>query len=765
MITLVLGNVDTRIVGEISDEEYYDLRRYLSFRPSGFLFHPLYRKKMWDGWARLIKKNKGGITFPSGLLSLAKEGLTELNIPFCVKDGRTKPQPTLEIELSSNIVLRDYQELIKNHSCNTGRGLIGLATGGGKTATSAALIAELKVKPFLFLVTSIDLLEQTVEAFENFLVQNGKPAKIGRAGNGIVDLQDITVMTVQTAMRALGKKYKKYDSESSDRKENNGVIAKYRKELVHFMTTCQGVICDECITGDSIVLTKNGPQRMDKLKTGQEVQSLSGNSVVWKKITHFYRKGKKKTFKVLLNNNQSIRCTADHLIRTSKGWKPAGSLKQNDQILCSGNMTVADMETELHHSELHAIQNYHLSITLLTLMAKNISQNSGWTELEQSEWHGGFAMMEADQNHQSDFIQKGTRCRKSRSQQAGYHVYTEKFPSTNINIKNTEHSVSEKQQPIELLQKSRNTFQNVWNINFASVNSVEPCGEEEVFDISVEDTHCFFANGMLVHNCQHWRADQCQTVTKTLENAYYRFGASATAFRDEGDDMAIQSCFGKFLCNIKASELIEKGYLVQPTINIVHYKPKFVKGNTYQEIYKECIVEDKKYNALVATTANNYINQGRSVLILVQQINHGESLAKMIPGALFVCGDSPKKERTAALKMLHSRKIKCIVSTSIFDEGVDIRSLDTLLMAGGGKAKTRALQRVGRVLRIFDGKKDAIVIDFSIHVEYLLGHAKEREKIYRTEPLFNIEHIPNKNDPPEVWENLGFSNHKTQKLL
>ncbi|MEO8855480.1 MAG: LAGLIDADG family homing endonuclease [Burkholderiaceae bacterium] len=35
----------------------------------------------------------------------------------------------------------------------------------------------------------------------------------------------------------------------------------------------------------------------------------------------------------------------------------------------------------------------------------------------------------------------------------------------------------------------------------AEVISIEPCGEEPVFDVTVQDTHAFDANGLLVHNC------------------------------------------------------------------------------------------------------------------------------------------------------------------------------------------------------------------------------------------------------------------------
>ncbi|MBK8184854.1 MAG: hypothetical protein IPK63_19010 [Candidatus Competibacteraceae bacterium] len=40
--------------------------------------------------------------------------------------------------------------------------------------------------------------------------------------------------------------------------------------------------------------------------------------------------------------------------------------------------------------------------------------------------------------------------------------------------------------------------------------------KEVVYDITVTGTHCFFANGILVHNCHHAAARQYQTLLKEL---------------------------------------------------------------------------------------------------------------------------------------------------------------------------------------------------------------------------------------------------------
>jgi hypothetical protein len=45
------------------------------------------------------------------------------------------------------------------------------------------------------------------------------------------------------------------------------------------------------------------------------------------------------------------------------------------------------------------------------------------------------------------------------------------------------------------------------------------------------------------------------------------------------------------------------------------------------------------------------------------------------------------------------------------------------------------------VIRCFEGKKDAIVVDFDDDVKYLRAHSRARRNIYASEPLFEIKRI------------------------
>jgi superfamily II DNA or RNA helicase len=77
------------------------------------------------------------------------------------------------------------------------------------------------------------------------------------------------------------------------------------------------------------------------------------------------------------------------------------------------------------------------------------------------------------------------------------------------------------------------------------------------------------------------------------------------------------------------------------------------------------------------------------------------------------------------------------------DEGVDIPTLDAVLLAGGGASSTRVHQRIGRTLRIdrvsANPKDRSIVVYFEHHgAKYLDKHAKKARKIIKTESAFNI---------------------------
>ncbi len=244
---------------------------------------------------------------------------------------------------------------------------------------------------------------------------------------------------------------------------------------------------------------------------------------------------------------------------------------------------------------------------------------------------------------------------------------------------------------------------------------------------------------IFIDECQHVSSETCQIISDNSILCQYRYGMSATPWRSKGDDILIDGCFGKCIAEVSASDLIRRGYLVKPRIYFFPMSNmRGTKWSSYAKVYKHCLVENSKRNEWIAKSAIKLASEGRNILVLCRQIAHGKILEKLIPDSVFMHGSHSAKKRKEHLDKMRSGEERITLATSIFDQGIDCKPLDALILAGSGSSSTRALQRIGRILRPYKGKEDAIVIDFIDRCKYLESHSRKREKIYRTEPEFDI---------------------------
>jgi superfamily II DNA or RNA helicase/HKD family nuclease len=77
-----------------------------------------------------------------------------------------------------------------------------------------------------------------------------------------------------------------------------------------------------------------------------------------------------------------------------------------------------------------------------------------------------------------------------------------------------------------------------------------------------------------------------------------------------------------------------------------------------------------------------------------------------------IWGDSPRSDREAALRDLAAGDVKAVFSVDLFNEGVDVPSVDTVLMLRPTDSPVLFLQQLGRGLRKANGKAYCTVLDF-----------------------------------------------------
>ena len=80
--------------------------------------------------------------------------------------------------------------------------------------------------------------------------------------------------------------------------------------------------------------------------------------------------------------------------------------------------------------------------------------------------------------------------------------------------------------------------------------------------------------------------------------------------------------------------------------------------------------------------------------------------------ATAVWGETPADERSAALDGLRDGSVNAVFSVDLFNEGVDVPTVDVLLMLRPTESATLFLQQLGRGLRQAHGKSICTVLDF-----------------------------------------------------
>jgi len=222
-------------------------------------------------------------------------------------------------------------------------------------------------------------------------------------------------------------------------------------------------------------------------------------------------------------------------------------------------------------------------------------------------------------------------------------------------------------------------------------------------------------------------------VFKQIKNPNI-YGLSGTPFKKSIiDDTELIATVGSEIFKISAKWLIDNGYLTPPILKIVPYRHENTEGIDYEDVIDLHVVRNVARNNLIKQIVEMDKNNNKQTLVLVNIIEHGEILLELLKEYKPKLIHSKLKRSLidSTLTDFINNKENLLISTPLLDIGVDIPSLDKLILSGSGKALTSILQRIGRSLRVSEGKVTSEVYDIvDLNQSYLSDHAKERVLIY-----------------------------------
>lgn len=250
------------------------------------------------------------------------------------------------------------------------------------------------------------------------------------------------------------------------------------------------------------------------------------------------------------------------------------------------------------------------------------------------------------------------------------------------------------------------------------------------------------AKGLIVDEAHTLPADSFFDVCMRLHAARYRIGLSGTPLaRDDKRSLMAVGALGPVIFRLRADELINAGVLAKPRIKMVAVE-QYETAPTYRGIYGKAVVRSTARNKALVTVAKL---ASKPALLYVRDLAHGKLLVPRLENAglrvAFVWGNSSKAKREAAVQGLERGDLDVVVCSVIWQEGIDIPELASVIVGAAGKSAIAALQRLGRGMRRPDGKDTFDVWDVDdVGTPVLERHARTRRRIYEKEG-FDVEDV------------------------
>lgn len=222
---------------------------------------------------------------------------------------------------------------------------------------------------------------------------------------------------------------------------------------------------------------------------------------------------------------------------------------------------------------------------------------------------------------------------------------------------------------------------------------------------------------------------------KCWDHAYYRLCYTATPFRSRNEEqLLMESLTGPVIHRVTYAQAVDEGAVLPVEAYYFEVPKTKTKGYTWQEVYRDLVVNNTERNFLIAEIMNRFIEAKVSTLCLVKEIKHGENLMELTTGH-FVYGDNAFNEKL--LSKFNTGGLlpaTLIATTGIVGEGVDTKPCEFVIIAGLGKSRSAFMQQVGRALRTHPGKNSAKVIIFSDKSHrWCKTHFREQCKILKEE--------------------------------
>ncbi len=284
----------------------------------------------------------------------------------------------------------------------------------------------------------------------------------------------------------------------------------------------------------------------------------------------------------------------------------------------------------------------------------------------------------------------------------------------------------------ELLEQARTTFRQVLREgSFGEVlaEGRDPVDLDHLFATIqsfgrrsfIERLGASYWDHVIVDECHHAPADSYRMVMEQLRPRIL-VGLTATPERQDGRSL-LDDFDGHVAAELRLWEALERRLLVPFEYHGLHDSVDlrdvaFTRGRYAVDGLDRVFTGDTTRAALVLAQLQKRVASVRDIRAIgfCVSVAHADFMAATfnrwgVP-SMSLHGDSSDEERRRARAHLASREVNIIFTCDLYNEGVDLPFVDTLLLLRPTESATLFLQQLGRGLRLSDDKSSCLVLDF-----------------------------------------------------
>jgi superfamily II DNA or RNA helicase len=235
-------------------------------------------------------------------------------------------------------------------------------------------------------------------------------------------------------------------------------------------------------------------------------------------------------------------------------------------------------------------------------------------------------------------------------------------------------------------------------------------------------------------------ADECDlTASAQARRVLSRFpaaircGATATPDRTDRLHPIVFALVGMSRVEVTEQQAVDAGRIILPTIRIVRTGRAYAWPGAWPVLQRNR-ADDPERNWLIARDVAADARAGHSVLVLVQLVSQAKYLTGLLRSmgisARFVTGQVDSDLRRRRREAARDGRLRVLVATKIINRGVNLPRVDRLYLADPYRSAPTVRQQLGRVTRAFEGKDDAVVVDYWDDGRQFERQQRARKRLY-----------------------------------